>query len=229
VGGSRERILERLRAGRPRDARAEEVAARLARPEPNLIPARARRQQPELVELIGEMAEEAAASVARVERLEAVPAAAARWLAEHASGSPAVVPPASPLHDLDWGGAGVEVASRSALSGDAAAVGTAYAGIAETGTLVLCSGPENPVTHAFLPESQLVVLRACDVVGPPEDVWARLREQGGALPRTVNWITGPSRSGDIELTMLMGAHGPVRVHVLLVAGPHGPDSAAGPG
>jgi L-lactate dehydrogenase complex protein LldG len=48
-----------------------------------------------------------------------------------------------------------------------------------------------------------------------------LRKQqagGGAtlMPRTVNWITGPSRTADIEQTLLLGAHGPQRLHILIV-------------
>ena len=124
-----------------------------------------------------------------------------------------VVAPASPLGDLPWG-EGLPV-RRLVRSGDPLAVSSAAVGVAETGTLLLCSGPENPVSANFLPENQIVVVRASDLVGAPEDAWARLREQG-PLPRTVNWITGPSRSGDIEMTMLMGAHGPVRLHVVLV-------------
>ena len=38
----------------------------------------------------------------------------------------------------------------------------------------------------------------------------------GQMPRTVNWITGPSRSADIEQTLLLGAHGPQRLHVIVV-------------
>ena len=55
-------------------------------------------------------------------------------------------------------------------------------------------------------------------LGPYEDAWDRLRaaEGEGRLPRTVNFITGPSRTGDIEQTIQMGAHGPRRLHVILV-------------
>ena len=104
---------------------------------------------------------------------------------------------------------------RLAESGDAIAVSEAALGVAETGTLLVGSGPATPVSANFLPDNQVLVLRATDIVGTPEDAWQRLRAQG-ALPRTLNWITGPSRSGDIEMTMLMGAHGPIRLHVLVL-------------
>src|SRR5690606_29717660 len=92
------------------------------------------------------------------------------------------------------------------------------AGIAETGTLMLASGEQGPTTLNFLPETHLVVLRESDLVGPIEEAWKRLRERADeGLPRTVNFITGPSRTGDIEQKIQLGAHGPRRLHVLLLA------------
>ena len=97
------------------------------------------------------------------------------------------------------------------------AVSMAFAGIAETGTLALVSGPANPTTLNFLPDNHIVVLRKEDVVADYESVFARLRAaygKGGA-PRTLNFITGPSRSADIEQTLLLGAHGPRRLHIVI--------------
>ena len=91
--------------------------------------------------------------------------------------------------------------------------------VAETGTLVLTSGPDNPTTLNFLPDTHIVVVDAKDIAGDYETVWhARCaRHYGeGALPRTVNLITGPSRSADIEQTLILGAHGPRRLHVMVV-------------
>ncbi len=59
------------------------------------------------------------------------------------------------------------------------------------------------------------VLRADRIVGVYEDGWDLLRAQGAQMPRTVNYITGPSRSGDIAQTMQLGAHGPLRLHIVL--------------
>jgi L-lactate dehydrogenase complex protein LldG len=99
-----------------------------------------------------------------------------------------------------------------------ASVSHAFAGVAETGTLVLTSGRDNPTTLNFLPDNHIVVVEAKDVVGDYETVWQRLRERFGTgnLPRTVNMITGPSRSADIEQTLILGAHGPRRLHVIIV-------------
>jgi L-lactate dehydrogenase complex protein LldG len=96
-------------------------------------------------------------------------------------------------------------------------VSHAFAGVAESGTLVLTSGLENPATLNFLPETHIVALSVQDLVGDYETVWARLRARYGkaVLPQTVNLITGPSRSGDIEQTIIVGAHGPRRLHIII--------------
>ena len=81
---------------------------------------------------------------------------------------------------------------------------------------MLLSGPDHPTTLNFLPDTHIVVLRASQVVGPYEDAWARLRAAATAMPRTVNFVTGPSRTADIEQTIQLGAHGPRRLHIVLI-------------
>ena len=87
-------------------------------------------------------------------------------------------------------------------------------------TLVLFSGTDNPTTLNFLPDNHIVVIEAKDIVADYETMWAALRARfgKGVMPRTVNWVTGPSRSADIEQTLLLGAHGPRRLHVIVVGG-----------
>lgn len=223
-GDGRSQVLAAVRSalGRGAETTAEPAAVRerLERPRANTVPARGRLQQPELTELFVAQALQAGASVARVGSLDEVPAAVAAFCAEHALPPTAVLAASSPLAGLPWQDAGISSELRLVRSGDALAVGAAITGIAETGTLVMLSGPENPVTANFLPDNHLVVVEARDLLGASEDIWAmlreHLRERGLPLPRTVNWITGPSRSGDIEMTMLMGAHGPIRLHVVVV-------------
>jgi L-lactate dehydrogenase complex protein LldG len=101
---------------------------------------------------------------------------------------------------------------------DPVGVSHAIAGIAETGTVVLASGRDNPTTLAFLPETHIVVVRAADITGDYESAWGTVRAAfgKGQMPRTINLITGPSRSADIEQTLLLGAHGPQRLHLVVV-------------
>jgi L-lactate dehydrogenase complex protein LldG len=112
----------------------------------------------------------------------------------------------------------LSIAAGRAEGSDAVGVGAPLAGVAETGTLAYASGPESPATVNFLPETHIAVLRASDVVAAYEDVFTRVREKshGRPFPRTVNFVTGPSRTADIELTLILGAHGPKRLHIVLV-------------
>ena len=123
------------------------------------------------------------------------------------------------LRAMPWDDTALEVSPTAAAT---AAISTPSAmpsaAVAETGSLVMVSGPENPSTLNFLPDNHIVVVSAKDVASDYESVWTKVRFAfgKGAMPRTVNWITGPSRSGDIEQTMLLGAHGPRRLHVIVV-------------
>jgi L-lactate dehydrogenase complex protein LldG len=123
------------------------------------------------------------------------------------------------LADLPWSREPmIEVSTGPSDGRQLVSVSHALAGVAETGTLVLVSGKDNPTTLNFLPDSHVVVLDAADLAGDLEAVFARLREKFGEniMPRVVNLITGPSRSADIEQTLILGAHGPRRLHVIVV-------------
>jgi len=106
------------------------------------------------------------------------------------------------------------VVEGRAIDSDKASLTRAFAGIAETGTIIQLSGPESPTTLNFLPEVHLVVLEVSNLHASYEEAWSRLREQ--AMPRTVNMISGPSRTADIEQTIVRPAHGPKNMHVLIV-------------
>ena len=124
------------------------------------------------------------------------------------------------LKKLPWkkGAPSLRLSEGRADPADEVSVAHAFAGVAETGTLILLSGPDNPTTLNFLPETHIVVLESGDLVGTYEEVWTRLREKfgEGEMPRTVNMITGPSRTADIEQTLELGAHGPRRLHVIIL-------------
>jgi len=110
---------------------------------------------------------------------------------------------------------GWQVESRRARGDDRIGLAVAFCGIAETGSLVLLSGPESPTTLNFLPDDFLCLLPDNRIVPRMEDAWALLRAERGSLPRATNLITGPSRTADVEQTIQLGAHGPRRLHVIL--------------
>ena len=127
----------------------------------------------------------------------------------------AAIVAAPDLEGMQWSNR-LAVERRAARGSDQVSVTGAFAGIAETGSVMLLSGPGSPTTLNFLPEDHIVVLRESRIVPHIEDAWALLREEHGSMPRTVNVISGPSKTGDIELVILEGAHGPRRFHVVLV-------------
>lgn len=212
-------IRRGLRGGRaPEPAALAAVDERLARHPRDLIPARVDRPHAGLVTLFMEKAEAVAATVGRVPGLPQVPAEIAAYLAGHNLPPEIKLAPDPLLTGLPWETRPtLTVKTGAAQDGDAVGVAAALAGIAETGTLMLVSGPNGPTTLNFLPDTHIVVLRGSTIVGPYEDAWDRVRA-AGALPRTVNLITGPSRTGDIEQTIQLGAHGPRRLHIVLVEG-----------
>ncbi|NBC34191.1 MAG: lactate utilization protein C [Alphaproteobacteria bacterium] len=212
-------IRRGLRGGRAPDP--EMLAAvdeRLARHPRDLIPARVDLPPDRLVTLFMEKAEAMAATVGRVADVSGIPGDIAAYLAGHNLPPEIKIAPDPALTGLPWESRPtLTVKSGAAQDGDVVGVAMALAGIAETGTLMLHSGRHGPTTLNFLPDNHIVVLRRSAIVGPYEDAWDRVRA-AGALPRTVNLITGPSRTGDIEQTIQLGAHGPRRLHIVLVDG-----------
>lgn len=153
-------------------------------------------------------------TVDRVAKLAAAPAAVARYLAGLNLPPQAVVWPS--LAGLDWAGAGLAVEARGAVDADLVGITGCFCAIAETGTLMLCSGPDTPATASLLPETHIALVPAGRIVPGMEDAFALARAELGPLPRAVNFVSGPSRTGDIEQTIVLGAHGPYRVHLILV-------------
>ncbi len=147
---------------------------------------------------------------------EEVPAAVAEWLIAENLPARLAASPDPALDRFPWSSRPLlTLERRRAEPEDRVALTPCFAGVAETGTLAMLSGPERPVTLNFLPEAHIVVLNTRDLVGAYEDMWARMRAAGGT-PRAVNLITGPSRSADIGQELRLGAHGPRRLHIVLV-------------
>jgi L-lactate dehydrogenase complex protein LldG len=169
------------------------------------------------------MAERMASTVDEVERQADAPDAAARYLAAQGLGARAVVWPA--LADLDWAAAGIATDARApkrdeSEGADLVGITGCFCALAETGTLVLLSGPETHASTHLLPETHVAIVAASRIVATMEDAFELLRrERGGVeamMPRAINMVSGPSRTGDIEQTIVLGAHGPYRVHVIIV-------------
>lgn len=187
-------------------------------PGPGPEPARSQVNGKERLELFKTMAREAQASLAEAASVEDVPRLVGEYL--RANNLPARIrlSPDQRVAGLNWASQPlIETATGPADPADQVSVTPAFAAIAETGTIALASGPDTPATLNFLPETHVVVIRSREVVGNLEQLWAIARQGFGAdWPRTLNLVTGPSRSADIEQTLLMGAHGPKRLHVILV-------------
>jgi L-lactate dehydrogenase complex protein LldG len=224
---SRERILgnlrRSLRRGDADESAAAQVRDRLAAHRPNTIPARATAlDRAARVDLFVAMAEEVAATATRVAGFDQVPGAVADYLAQSNLPAEMVITPDPALASIRWADRPtLTLRAGIATAQDLVGVTGSFAGIAETGTLMLISGPESPTRNNFLPDNHIVVLRAEQIVPTYEEGWNRLRarETPFTMPRTVNFITGPSRTADIELKIELGAHGPRRLHIVIVDEP----------
>lgn len=220
---AREAILSRVRnslgASGSDAGRRAIVIARLDGAPRGVIPQRGQLPASARVALFCEMAGKVSATISRVADRDTIPQSVAEYL--RTQNLPAAIRMgADPmLTALPWTSeAHIEIARGPSDGSDAVAISHAVGGIAESGTLVLVSGPENPTTLNFLPDTHIAVLPAADIVGDYETVWdmVRARFGKGVMPRTLNMITGPSRSADIEQTILLGAHGPRRLHIVIV-------------
>ncbi|WP_144108830.1 lactate utilization protein C [Paraburkholderia sp. BCC1886] len=214
---ARRNILARIRAAQgrepePSNAEREAAADYLARhpqgPRPDM-PA-------DLITRFIEEAQKMATTVESVQTLDEVPAAAQRYLTAHALPLAAIA--WQTLQDLPWKQAGLSVEFRKPQEGDVVGLTGCFCATAETGSLVLLSGPQTYASAGLLPETHIAIVPASRIVSGHEEAFALIRSERGELPRAVNFVSGPSRTGDIEQTIVLGAHGPYRVHVIVVHG-----------
>jgi L-lactate dehydrogenase complex protein LldG len=211
---ARDNILSRIRArqGKPAAPAASEreaVASHIGTHPLNARPAFAW----DPVARFKEQALRLSSTVEDVTMPDGVPAAVARYLRHH--GLPLLAVCWPEFADLPWRGAGVEVEARAARDTDMVGITGAFCAIAETGTLMTLSGRETPATVSLLPETHIAIVRASRIVSGMEEAWGLARAELRRLPRAVNYISGPSRTADIEQTVTLGAHGPYRVHIVL--------------
>lgn len=222
-GAAREAVLARVRRALGRTTTDADAVARAQTyvrdhahgPRPTLPP-----------DLIGAFVERARHMGSTVERLSHradVPAAVARYL-DGLELPPAIAEQKShagicwpEFADLDWKAVGLAIEARPTVGADRLGITGAFCAIAETGTIVIVSGARTPTSTALLPDTHVVVLKESDIVPGMEEALSRVRDRAEGMPRAVNLISGPSRTGDIEQTIVLGAHGPYRVHVLLLS------------
>jgi L-lactate dehydrogenase complex protein LldG len=216
VSTAREEILQSIRASLNRTGALEAsvqraLDERLNRHEVHVQPA----VKEELGARFVARLEAVAGTSTPVAAMTDVAQAIADYLAAQKLASRLVIAPDPLLSELSWPPSLV-IEQRPATRDDHVSVTAAFAAVAETGSLVLVSGPSSPTTLNFLPDVHIVVLRRAQIVRHIEEVWARLRAEIDVMPRTINFITGPSRTADIEQTIQLGAHGPRSLHVILV-------------
>ncbi len=220
---ARASILQRIRANQGRTAAptAQEqadidryLAQHPSGPRPT-VPA-------DLQQQFRAMAERMSSTVDEVATIADAPRACAHYLAAQGLNLRAVIWPA--LEHLDWAGAGIDAEARApkrdeSEGADLVGITGCFCALAETGTLVLLSGAPTIASTHLLPETHIAIVPASRIVAGMEDAFALMRaERGGSnamMPRAVNMVSGPSRTGDIEQTIVLGAHGPYRVHIIV--------------
>jgi len=220
--GARDEILGRVRKAlgkAPGDHAAAQAAAQY-------IEAHARGPRPRIdADLVGRFMQRATdmeSTVQRMAQRAELPAAVAAYLA--ALDLPAALAAQRSLSgvcwpefaDLDWKGVGLSIEPRPTQGDDRLGITGTYCAIAETGTLVFLAGADTPTATALLPDTHVAVVAAGRIVADMEDAFALIRRERGQVPRAINLISGPSRTGDIEQTIVLGAHGPYRLHIVVI-------------
>ncbi|WP_455206428.1 LutC/YkgG family protein [Kaarinaea lacus] len=213
MSDARDNILQRIRLANQKysqvsatDIQQQHMQQRQRGPQPHW--------QENLLTRFTQKVEQAAASYEQVKTDQEIVRAVEAYLARQSPGEKIVRAGTPLLNRLDWP-EDMVTETRAATIQDKVVLVEAFAGIAETGSIVMCSAKETPVSLNFLPDYFLCVVHISSIVLTIEDVWEKIRTQGEAMPRAINIITGPSRTADVEQVIQMGAHGPRQVHLLL--------------
>ncbi len=228
---TREKLLAkmatRLSSTSSLDDRKNLIEKRFLKHARNTIPARGKKSQAGLIELFTAMLTAVQGTVAQVESSEQVPGAIADYLRQNNLEFKVCLDEEVERLGLPWTvNPEIEIESWQPKRSISVGITACFGAVAETGSLVVCSSRNHSITMNFLSETNIVILNATDLVGVYEDIWDRLRSASGlVMPRDLTLISGPSCTGDIEMILEFGAHGPKRLHVILV----GVDGDAGPG
>lgn len=215
---SKNNILSRIKKNiKSNNTNTEALHKNLKNPKPNLIPKRAILNKDGLLDIFKNNAENVSSTVKVVRDLDEIPEEISKFLTLNNLESKITVLPDKDLDNINWDKAPtLNVEKKFAGKNDETVLTSSFMAIAETGTIVQLSGPQNPITSHFLPDNYIVFLRASRITSAIEGVFSELRKKYNTIPRTLTMISGPSRTGDIALKMEMGAHGPRKVHLLII-------------
>jgi L-lactate dehydrogenase complex protein LldG len=122
------------------------------------------------------------------------------------------------LAAMPWRDGGVLPRFGAAIEGDLAGVSYAQLAVAETGSIVTLTGKSNPASNSLLVEDHLVLVDLEDLVATMDQAWQRINSllKTSGRPRGINFVSGPSGTADIDMQLVMGAHGPRSWHVILI-------------
>ena len=222
MSDARSAVLGRIREALDRTPEAESrarqrVAAWTTERHPELVPARGQLAPEDRIGLFIEQARAVQTDIERASGPAAIPGIVSQYLRRNNLPQKLVMAPEPALDIADWSSQPL-LRIRRGTADDADQVGLtlATAGVAETGTLLLASSADRPTLLAYLPETCILILGTDRIVASYEQAMELHLEETGTLPRSLNFVTGPSRTGDIAQQLELGAHGPRRLFVVLV-------------
>ena len=216
MSNSRTEIFSRLQQAstdttKTNDAGVVEIKEYISKHERGVLPV----YSENILERFISKVEEVAATVECIKNTTDLSAAVYEYMSLNNIEPNLVIAPSETLKKVNWQNE-ITVEYRPAHAKDMTTLTMAYAGIAETGSLVLCSSSTSPTTLNFMPDNNICIINQDKIYPYMEDAWDLLRKDGMGMPRAINFITGPSRTADVEQTIQLGAHGPRRLHVIIL-------------
>lgn len=209
-------ISARLNALSTPAERRRAASERLKTKPRGIIPKRSAFSSNRLPYLFVEEAKRADATCQSVPSPAEATQAISDYLSQHALPSKIWLSRQASMQDIAWEDMhDLEIQYDFDGSDGLTAINFAYAGIAESGSLVFLSSKDFAMSQNFLNTSHIAILRKRDIVAAYEDIYQRMQEEN-LSPRSLTMITGPSRTGDIAQTIEIGAHAALRLHILIL-------------
>jgi L-lactate dehydrogenase complex protein LldG len=164
------------------------------------------------------LAAEQLATVERVQHLIDVPAAVRRYLRTHELPARLVVDASAGIGVDTFSCVDIQAEIPPLNPDNDTLLSGCYGAVAESGALVISTADGHAIANDFLAATHIVLLPVDRIFATLPDLWASLRieQQGRSMPREFCLVAGPSRTADLGVPAKMGAHGPARVHILLL-------------